>query len=87
MQTATMYDSMLKLPLTGSSSIFLFGSRGIRKNTWFKKFLPSAIYLDLLEFQLYKKFSADPERLEEHIPKNFAVNSNAANYGKRSNGY
>jgi uncharacterized protein len=70
-----MYDRMLKLPLTGDVSLFLFGPRGTGKTTWIKNFLPSAIYIDLLEFQLYKKFSSDPGRLEEHIPKTFTAGS------------
>lgn len=66
-----MYNRMLKLLLEGKSSIFLFGPRGTGKTTWIKNFIPSAVYLDLLEFQLYKKFSADPGRLQEHIPDSF----------------
>lgn len=66
---------MLKLPLASGSSLFLFGPRGTGKTTWIKNFLPSAIYIDLLEFQLYKKFSADPGRLAEHIPASFTAAS------------
>lgn len=70
-----MYNRMLKLPLASGSSLFLFGPRGTGKTTWIKNFLPSAIYIDLLEFQLYKKFSADPGRLAEHIPASFTAAS------------
>jgi predicted AAA+ superfamily ATPase len=67
-----MYNRMLKLPLDGNSSIFLFGPRGTGKTLWVKHALPNAVYLDLLSFTLYKDLSANPGRLIDLIPKNFS---------------
>jgi uncharacterized protein len=66
-----MYKRRLKLPINGSDSIFLFGPRGTGKTLWVKHHLPDAIYLDLLEFGLYKDLTADPARLENMVPSNF----------------
>lgn len=65
-----MYRRMLKLPID-HTSIFLFGPRGVGKTTWIKQELPDAIYLDLLEFNLYKDLLANPNRLEWIIPKSY----------------
>lgn len=65
-----MYNRMLKLPID-HTSIFLFGPRGVGKTTWIKQELPNAIYLDLLEFNLYKDLLANPSRLEAMIPKGY----------------
>jgi predicted AAA+ superfamily ATPase len=66
-----MYNRMLKLPLSEKSSIFLLGPRGTGKTLWVKSHLPTALYLDLLEFDVYKNLSANPGRLEKLIPKSF----------------
>jgi predicted AAA+ superfamily ATPase len=49
----------------------LFGPRGVGKTTWIKQELPDALYLDLLEFNLYRDLLATPSRLETIIPKLF----------------
>jgi predicted AAA+ superfamily ATPase len=67
-----MYSRLLKLPLEQSSSIFLFGPRGTGKTHWARAALPDALYIDLLEFELFKSLSANPGRLAEHIPKSYA---------------
>lgn len=66
-----MYNRMLKLPLTERNSIFLFGPRGTGKTHWIKTSLPNALYLDLLEFNLYKDLLANPSRLSKMIPPNY----------------
>lgn len=66
-----MFNRILKLPLNGQNSIFLFGPRGTGKTSWLKKHLPDSIYLDLLDFSVYSVLSADPNRLEKLIPPNY----------------
>ncbi len=66
-----MYNRMLKIPLNTPSSAFLFGPRGTGKTHWIKTHLPGGIYLDLLEFKLYKELLADPGRLVNFIPNGF----------------
>lgn len=66
-----MFKRLLKLPLEGKSSIFLFGPRGTDKTSWIKTHLPDSLYLDLLDFSLYTTLSADPSRLENLIPPNY----------------
>lgn len=67
-----MFNRILKLPLNGQSSIFLFGPRGTGKTSWIKTHLADFLYLDLLDFSLFSSLSADPSRLENLIPKNYA---------------
>lgn len=63
-----MYPRLLTLPLQGSKSFFLFGPRGTGKTTWLLNTVPEALYLDLLEFELYTDLLARPGRLEQLIP-------------------
>lgn len=62
---------MLKLPLTGTQSIFLFGPRGTGKTSWIKENLPNSLYFDLLDYELYSSFTANPGRLEKLIPPKY----------------
>jgi uncharacterized protein len=66
-----MFNRILKLPLESHQSIFLFGPRGTGKTSWLKSHLPQALYLDLLDFNLYNSLSTNPGRLENLIPKNY----------------
>ncbi len=66
-----MYNRILKLPLEESNSIFLFGPRGTGKTSWIKAHLPTALYLDLLDFSTYSSLSAHPNRLENLIPPHY----------------
>lgn len=52
-------------------SFFLFGPRGTGKTTWIKAKYPKALYLNLLETQLYTTLLAHPNLLESLIPPNF----------------
>lgn len=52
-------------------SFFLFGPRGTGKTTLVKKSFPKGIYLDLLEASLFNDLLANPQRLENLIPRNF----------------
>ena len=69
--TNKTFKRLLKLPLNGSSSIFLFGPRGTGKTAWLKDNLPDSIYIDLLDFNNYNQFLANPQRLENLVPENY----------------
>jgi len=64
-----MYSRLIQPP-TGKS-FFLFGPRGTGKTTWVKATFPQAIYLDLLEAQLFNDLLANPQRLENFIPGDY----------------
>jgi predicted AAA+ superfamily ATPase len=64
-----MYPRLLKPPQ--DKSFFLFGPRGTGKTTWVKATFPKGLYLDLLEAELYNDLLANPQRLENMIPKGF----------------
>lgn len=64
-----MYSRLIKPPK--AKSFFLFGPRGTGKTTWVKLTFPKAVYLDLLEAELFNDLLANPQRLENFIPKNF----------------
>ena len=67
-----MFKRLLRLPIDGSNSMMLFGPRGTGKTSWIKANLPDALYLDLLDYNTYAPLSANPGRLENLIPPNFA---------------
>lgn len=48
-------------------SFFLFGPRGTGKTTWLKANFPQALFLDLLEADTFRLYSAKPERLREFV--------------------
>lgn len=64
-----MYSRLIKAP--EGKSFFLFGPRGTGKTTWVKTTFPDAIYLDMLEAELFNDLLANPQRLENLIPKYF----------------
>lgn len=64
-----MYSRIIEPPK--SKSFFLFGPRGTGKTTWVKSRFKEAIYLDLLEAELFNDLLANSQRLENFIPKNF----------------
>lgn len=64
-----MYTRIIKPPK--NKSFFLFGPRGTGKTTWLKKNFKRAVYLDLLESELYNDLLANPQRLENFIPQSF----------------
>jgi len=63
-----MFTRLINVP--SDKSFFLFGPRGTGKTTWVKKNFPQAIYLDLLDDDLYTDLLAHPHRLESLIPVN-----------------
>ena len=48
-------------------SYFLFGPRGTGKSTWLRQSYPDAIYIDLLDQEVFRKYLAGPERLGDVI--------------------
>lgn len=48
-------------------SYFLFGPRGTGKSTWLKSQYPEALWIDLLEPELFRFYSAGAERLQETL--------------------
>jgi predicted AAA+ superfamily ATPase len=52
-------------------SFFLFGPRGTGKTTWVKMNFPKSVYLDLLEAELFNALLANPQRLQNYIPREF----------------
>jgi uncharacterized protein len=66
------FKRLLKLPLHGNSSIFLFGPRGTGKTSWIKDNLIDSLYIDLLDFNFYSMLSANPTRLSDLIPPGYS---------------
>mgnify|MGYP001589176830 CR=1 FL=1 len=64
-----MYPRIISPPK--DKSFFLFGPRGTGKTTWVKAAFPKAIFIDLLESEVYNDLLANPQRLEKFIPKDF----------------
>lgn len=64
-----MYSRLIKIQ--GEKSFFLFGPRGTGKTTWLKQNFPQALYLDLLEAELFNDLTANPQRLQNLIPPSF----------------
>lgn len=66
-----MFPRLLKIPSDIKKSFFLFGPRGTGKSYFVRTHFSTALYFDLLEMSLYTEFLANPQRLEQHIPKGF----------------
>ena len=65
-----MYSRLISYPK--HKSFFLFGPRGTGKSSWVKSEFSKAIYVDLLEAEIFNDLLANPQRLSEFIPKGFA---------------
>jgi predicted AAA+ superfamily ATPase len=65
-----MYSRSIKAPK--DKSFFLFGPRGTGKTTWVRSGFKKALYLDLLEAELFNDLLANPQRLENLIPRQFS---------------
>jgi len=61
-----MYPRLVKPPQ--AKSFFLFGPRGTGKTTWVRRTFPQAVYIDLLEAELFTRLTANPQRLESLVP-------------------
>lgn len=66
-----MFKRILRLPLEGNNSIFLFGPRGTGKTSYLKYYLKDFLYFDLLDFGVYGPLYADPSRLENLIAPDY----------------
>jgi predicted AAA+ superfamily ATPase len=64
-----MYSRMILSP--ERKSFFLFGPRGTGKTTWVKAAFPDSIYIDLLEAELFNDLLANPQRLDNFIPRDY----------------
>jgi len=64
-----MYSRFINPPK--AKSFFLFGPRGTGKTTWVKSAFPRAVYIDLLEAELFNDLTANPQRLSNFIPRDF----------------
>ena len=64
-----MYPRLFKSP--ANKSFFLFGPRGTGKTTWVKTTFPKAVYIDLLEAEIFNDLLANPQRLSNFIPRDF----------------
>jgi predicted AAA+ superfamily ATPase len=64
-----MISRILEIPLKNKKSFFLFGHRGTGKTYWVKTHLARAVYIDLLDTEVYTLLLANPHRLLEFIPK------------------
>jgi predicted AAA+ superfamily ATPase len=64
-----MYSRLIEPP--SNKSFFLLGPRGTGKTTWVQSHFKKALYLDLLEAGLFIDLLANPQRLENLIPKHF----------------
>lgn len=63
-----MYPRYLQLAeIIKTKSIFLVGPRLTGKSTLLRQMLPNALYLDLLEADLFRRLNARPESLREFI--------------------
>ena len=60
-----MFKRSITIPQ--DKSFFLFGPRGTGKTTWVKNNFPSALYIDLLEAEIYNELLVNPQRLEKMI--------------------
>jgi uncharacterized protein len=66
-----MYHRIIKISPTDTTSILLLGPRGTGKTLWARNTFPQALYLDLLDFNLYKDLLSNPSRLANLIPTDF----------------
>ena len=64
-----MYSRLISPPR--AKSFFLFGPRGTGKTTWVKSAFSKAVYIDLLEAELFNDLTANPQRLSNFIPPDF----------------
>lgn len=58
-------ESLVRFFKRSSQSFFLFGPRGTGKSTWLKQHCPDAVMIDLLAPEVFRAYSARPERLHE----------------------
>jgi len=67
-----MHTRLLEIAPNSPKSILLLGPRGVGKTSWAKNAFPNALYLDLLDADVYTPLQANPKRLEHLIPSDFS---------------
>ena len=60
-----------KIATSSEQSYFLFGPRGVGKSWFVENIYKKALLFDLLDSEIYTRFSASPHRLSEYIPSSF----------------
>jgi uncharacterized protein len=65
-----MYSRIVSYPK--NRSFFLFGPRATGKSWWVRSEFKDALYVDLLESELFTRLLASPQRLESMIPPGHA---------------
>jgi uncharacterized protein len=71
MENSIMVSRILEKPLKHKKSFFLLGPRGTGKTYWIKQNLADAIYVDLLDTEIYTLLLSNPHRLIDFIPINY----------------
>jgi predicted AAA+ superfamily ATPase len=71
MQHNTSYQPRFFTPPKGH--FFLLGPRGTGKSTFLRHHFPEAIWVDLLKPELFTRYSARPDRLEELVKANIRI--------------
>lgn len=66
-----MYSRLQNIEPKQSQSVFLFGPRGTGKTQWLKERFPNAVYIDLLDFSVYRNLLANPNHLSHYIPPDY----------------
>ncbi len=67
-----MFQRTIRAPLASGRSFFLFGPRGTGKTTWLKQQFPHALFINLLQSEFHLPLAAEPGRLREFIPTEYA---------------
>lgn len=65
------YKRLLQIPQDYPKSILLLGPRGTGKTFWVKNNFPDAIYLDLLDADIYLNLQRNVKNLADYIPPTF----------------
>lgn len=66
-----MVTRILKKPLEHRKSFFLLGPRATGKTFWIKQKLPNAVYIDLLDMEMYTRLLSHPNALKDFIPMGY----------------
>ena len=61
------YHRVLKMPLPGNQSAFLWGARKTGKSTYLHQKFQASVYYDLLQTDVYNKLLKQPHLLREEI--------------------
>lgn len=62
-----MFKRTISLPSAGTETFFLWGPRQTGKTTLLKKTYPTALWIDLLKADEYRRYLQNPERLREEF--------------------